>query len=253
MSRIHLAAATILLSFAAGCGFAKGTPPVAPSTPEPVAETAPAPEATTDDTTATTTTDAPAPAVTEPTAAHREIGDYIVYRFTGTFHKAPMTLTQKVIDRQASVLTIDVTLDDGGKKDAFRIRTDETSTEKGLLSVAKLDGTKEIASTSAAYEAMLQKTVLSADRNEDFLGEEKVTLDVAGKQVACTKSSFKVQVGKKTATLHIVASDELAWGDAGGDITTKDGKVLYRAEILDAGSAKPTTPKSTNAVATTDE
>ena len=195
---------------------------------------------------------ADAPTAAE-TAAHRNVGDYVVYRFTGSFHKAPMTLTQKVIDRQASVLTIDVTLDDAGKKETFRIKTDETSTEKALLSVAKLDGTKEIAAKPEAYEAMIAKTVLSADRNDDFLGDEKVTIDVAGKQVACTKSSFKVLVGRKTATLHVVASDELAWGDVGGDITTKDGKILYRAEIVDAGSAKAPAAATTNAIATTDE
>ena len=242
MSRILCCAATILFSFAAGCGSTQVAPPAAPEPTPTVAEAPEATPAVTDDL-APTAVVAPA-----ETPAQKHVGDYVVYRFSGSFRKAPLTLTQKIYAREAGTLAVDFTLDDGGKKETLRVRMDEQSTEKQVISVARLEKESEIPSTIAAYEAMLQKTVLSADRNDDFLGAEKVSVDIGGKSVACTKSAFQVRVGRKNAVLHILASEEFAWGDLGGDITTSDGKVLYRAEILDAGSSK-----QANTVATTDE
>jgi hypothetical protein len=37
--------------------------------------------------------------------------------------------------------------------------------------------------------------------------------------------------------MSTVESEAFPWGDVAGDITTVDGQVLYRVEVLDAGSA----------------
>ena len=41
--------------------------------------------------------------------------------------------------------------------------------------------------------------------------------------------------GKREATLSTIESPAFAWGDVGGEIVTAKGKVLYRAEVIDAG------------------
>jgi len=48
------------------------------------------------------------------------------------------------------------------------------------------------------------------------------------------QTSYRVRLGKRQATLRTVESAGFAWGDVGGDITA-DGKVLYRAEVVEAG------------------
>ncbi len=49
------------------------------------------------------------------------------------------------------------------------------------------------------------------------------------------KTSYRVRVGKKKATLRTVESEGFAWGDLGGEITAGNGKVLYRAEVVELG------------------
>jgi hypothetical protein len=36
--------------------------------------------------------------------------------------------------------------------------------------------------------------------------------------------------------MSTVESEGFPWGDVAGDITTADGQVLYRVEVLEAGS-----------------
>lgn len=172
-------------------------------------------------------------------APAREPGDYVAYRFSGSFRKAPLTLTQRVVAREGSVLVIDMTLSEGGATDALRVRMSDAPETRGeILSAARVDRDGgEKPATLAAYEQLMGRTALAADANEAELGAEALTLDVGGAPLACRKVSYRVRVGKRTATMSTIQSDAFAWGDIGGEITADDGRVLYRAEIIDAGRA----------------
>jgi hypothetical protein len=81
--------------------------------------------------------------------------------------------------------------------------------------------------------------MLAADDNEGALDSQKVTASVGGRDFACTQTRYRVRVGKHSATMRTVSSESFPWGDVGGDIVTDDGKVLYRAEVVEAGSSSP--------------
>ena len=58
-----------------------------------------------------------------PTAAEAEqglqAGDYVVYRFSGSFRKptpTPLTLTQRVLGRDGNVRPLEVVLDEGDEE-----------------------------------------------------------------------------------------------------------------------------------------
>jgi len=194
-------------------------------------------------------------AATADAAPAREPGDFVAYRFSGSFRKAPLTLTQRVAAREGSVLVIDLTLAGGGATEALRVRMSDAPETRGeVLSAARVGGDgAEQPAPLAAYEELIAKTALAADANEAELGEEAVTLDVGGAPLACRKVSYRVRVGKRTATMRTIQSDAFAWGDVGGEITAEDGRVLYRAEIVDAGRAGAARPApSSAAVATSD-
>ena len=164
-------------------------------------------------------------------------GDFIVYRFSGSFRKKALTLTERVVDVKGALATVDLTLDDGAKKRTLRVRFDHAPGAKHeVVSVARLEGGVEKPATVDAYDAMMADTVLAADENESTLGTESVTLAVGGKNLECTKTSYRVLVGKKKATMSAVTSDGFAWGDVGGEIKSDDGKVMYKAEVIDAGN-----------------
>ncbi len=169
--------------------------------------------------------------------AARMPGDFVVYRFSGSFHKKEMTLAERVVDRKGSVLTIDLLATQDGALDALRVRVDDASPTHEVLSVARLSHGVEKPASMDAYEALMSRTALAADSNEAQLGSEEVTVEVGGSALPAKKSTYRVRVGKREATLSTIESPAFAWGDVGGEIVTAKGKVLYRAEVIDAGHA----------------
>jgi hypothetical protein len=167
--------------------------------------------------------------------AARMPGDFVVYRFTGSFRKAPLTLTERVIARSGSVLTVDFTAADGKQREELRVRIDDGTSAHEVVGVARLDHGVEKPSTVEAYEALMARTALAADSNEALVGTEDVTVEVGGASLAAKRTTYRVRVGKQRATLRTIESALFPWGDLGGEITASNGKVLYRAEVVEAG------------------
>jgi hypothetical protein len=183
-------------------------------------------------------------------ALARAPGDFIVYRFSGSFRKAPLTLTQKVFAREGMTLVIDMTLEGKDRKTELRVRMNDSAAARGeVLSVARLENGAEKDAGIAAYEALMAEVALAADQNEELLGTEEVSVEVGGATLACKRTSFRVKLGKQKATMSTLEKDGFAWGDLGGEIVAKDGTVLYRAEVVQIGDAATT---SASAIAHTD-
>jgi hypothetical protein len=168
-------------------------------------------------------------------------GDFVIYRFSGSFHKTQATLTEKVIARKGDSFTLEVTYDDGKTKDAIRAQMKGDSPMRAdVVSVTRLvDGVEKPAKV-AVYDELFARVALVADQNEAQLGSEKVKVDVAGHgAMTCERATYRVKVGKHTATMQTLASAAFVWGDIGAEITTASGKLIYKAEIVDAGHASP--------------
>lgn len=245
---LSLSALSLLVVGCAGAPAGRGA-----NAPEAAARLALTPSSA--EPTVSTDTETGADAPTDTSTASKEArkpGDFVVYRFSGSFRKAPLTLTERVVAREGAVLVIDMTLaDDAGKKDELRVRFSDDSASRGdVISVARVDGGAERPATIEAYEALMAEVALAADQNEALLGTEDATVDVGGTPLPCRRTSYQVKVGKRQATMHTLESDAFAWGDLGGEITAKDGTVLYRAEILEVGNKS--TPKN-DAIARTYE
>jgi hypothetical protein len=181
------------------------------------------------------TTEAEASEATEMTGA-RKAGDFIVYRFSGSFRKAPLLLTERVIARRAAMLTVDITVEEGDTKRQLRVKIDEASAVKNdVVAVSLLENGAETPAGIEAYEALLAETALAADENEAMLGVEDAMLDVGGAPIPVRTTSYRVRVGKKQATLRTLESEGFVWGDLGGEIIASNGKLLYRAEVVELG------------------
>ncbi len=183
-----------------------------------------------------------APAVTSVLEQGLRTGDYVVYRFSGSFRKtssAPLVLTERVLGREGDVLSVELDLDDGAKKETLHIRKDATAgAAEEVLEVTRVEATGTRSATVDAYEAMMAKTILAADRNEEQLGIETTHLRVGSQALTCKKTSYRVRVGAREATMSTVESDAFPWGDVAGEIVAADGQVIYRVEVVDAGSTR---------------
>jgi hypothetical protein len=239
MNRTHLCLAIISILLG-GCGRAALTAPEH-------ATTAARTEAAAD----TKTNSADAAALAGADGA-RKPGDFVVYRFSGSFRKTPLTLTEKVIAREGDAILLNVTADDGAQKRELKVKIGDAGEHKNeVLAVWKIENGKETASTVEAYEALLASTTLSADSNDAVLGSEDVKVAVGKDTVDAKRTSFRVRVGKRHGTLKTLESGAFAWGELGGEITTDGGKVLFKAEVVDAGHGDaPSTATAPTSVAT---
>jgi hypothetical protein len=239
LSLLPTSVSAIVLSLAvAGCGRAAVAPSASSATTPDVVNAALAGKRV------DKTAKAAAPEVAS-TIGDRHVGDFVVFKFSGAFHKGAMTLTERVIAKDATILTVEFTLAEAGKdgkskEQTLRVKMDQKVGGKGeVFGVQKIEKGVATPAEVADWEAMMAKTVLFADANEETLASEDIKIDVAGKSVDAQKTSYKVLVGNKTATMTITQSDGFAWGDLGGEIISADGTLLYRAELVEAGSAPP--------------
>ena len=159
--------------FAAGCGHAGSSAKAsnAPMAPAHAAQAAKAAARHASAAAPDAAAKAAAPiAATLDSGDARAPGDFVVYRFSGSFRKAPITLTQRVVARKGQVLTVDVAAESGEQKRELRVTLDIAPGKSEVLSVARLEGGVESPASPAAYDDLLAETTLAADQNEGLLG-----------------------------------------------------------------------------------
>ena len=170
----------------------------------------------------------------------RNPGDFVVYRFSGSYRKSAVTVSERVVARNEGVLVIDVTVEDDSKHDQLRLRVRDVAGEPDdILSVARVDDGVLKPFGVASYEALMSKTMVPVDRNEALLGSEETTLRVGSTAFDCHKSAYRVRTGDTLATMTTLESSAFAWGDLGGQIQAADGSLLYKAEVVKYGGAPP--------------
>ena len=178
-----------------------------------------------------------AAAVAPELSESRVVGDYVTFAFSGAYRKAPLKLTQRVVAKTDASITIDYTFAEAKKTETLRVSYATTGKARGdILEVAAVDAKGAVtASSRAAFEAKMADTAAMTDQNEGLSDERALTVKVGQADVPAKRSTFKVRIGQKAATLETTASEAFAWGDLGGKITTADGKVFFNAELVDAG------------------
>ena len=172
----------------------------------------------------------------------RAPGDFVTFAFSGSYRKAQLRLTERVVARDAGSITIDFSFKDADKTETLRVKTATTGAHRGdVLSVERVaaNGATKPA-TREAFEARIAETVAVADSNDALLDETTTKITVGARDLAGTLATYRVKVGDKTATLRTFTADGFQWGDAGGEIKTADGKVFYKAELVDIGGDKKT-------------
>jgi len=176
-----------------------------------------------------------APAATKKVAV-RKLGDFHVYQYGGAFSKAPVTLTEQVIAKEGETLVVDFVLEEGSAMTALRVRM---TPEGQALAVARIGADGETPTTLDEYDALVKKTELVPDTNDEVLASEKTACLVGEEQVECEVTTYRVSLGKNQAKLTITRSDALPGRDIGGDVVGDDGKVLYSARLVERGNEPP--------------
>jgi hypothetical protein len=168
----------------------------------------------------------------------RDVGDFVVYRFTGSSQKAPVTLTKRILARSGDTLEVDVILEQGKKKEKFRVKlSDAPASRDEILAAARIEPSRLVLISVDKFKDLMAKTFVIADENESLVHSEQVTATIGHDPVPARRNTYRVRLGKKHALLRSTSSPDFSWGDIEGEIVTEKGKVLYKAEIIHIGRA----------------
>jgi len=172
----------------------------------------------------------------EPTPPDpRKVGDFYVHRFSGSYEKSPLTLTEEVVAQEDGLWVIDYTFEQPSSTTKLRVRLDPKT--DSVVRVSKLDGDSETKVPLATYEKLMDRTSFTADANDGMVASEHGTCLVGPSELDCETKSYKVWVGEKQATLNVSHSDSVPDRDVSGDITASDGTLIYRSELVEMGNA----------------
>jgi hypothetical protein len=177
-----------------------------------------------------------ASAKSAPGPDRRQVGDLVVHRFSGSFRRTPLLLTEEVVAKDGEHWVVEVTLEDGATTSRFRVHMDD---EGDVTRAARLDGTREVQSSLSEYHASIDATVFAADANDGLFQSEQSTCLLGSRELECEVKSYRVRVGAEAATLKVSGSSELPGRDLSGEIVTADGRTLYRSELLTIDRQKP--------------
>lgn len=179
----------------------------------------------------------PSPKQAGGSAPARRVGDFFVHRFSGSFAAEPLTLSEEVTAREGDVWVVDFALNQSERVERLRVRFDVQSGQ--AVSAARLSGSAESKATLADYEALMARTVFAADVNDGLVSSNAQTCLVGADALDCETKTYKVWIGESAATLSVVHASKFADRDVSGELTTDDGNLVYRAELLEARQGKP--------------
>ena len=171
-----------------------------------------------------------------PRPMARKLGDFHVYQYAGSFTKQPLTLTEQVVAREGDTLVVDFVLEEGSTMSALRVRMKPSGE---AVSAARIGADGEVSAPLAEYDALVRKTQLVPDSNDEVVGSEHTACLVGEEQVDCDVTTYKVSFGGKHAKLTITRSSGVPGRDIGGDIVSDEGKVLYSARLVERGNEPP--------------
>ena len=169
----------------------------------------------------------------------RKVGDFAVHRFSGTYQKAPLTMTEEVVAQEDGLWVIDYTFEEQAGTTKLRVRFDPRT--DSVVRAATLEGGKESAVQTAFFDKMFDRTSFAADGNDGQIASSHGTCLVGPSELECETKTYSVRVGDQLAKLNVSRSASVPNGDVSGDITATDGTVIYRSELVEMGNG--TTPK----------
>ena len=176
-------------------------------------------------------------AIAEARRNAKKAGDFQVFRYSGSFSKRPVTLTEQVITVAEDGATVtDFVMEDGVRVTALRV---EKKKNGDIVAVTRRSKDGEAPATIADFDRMMKRVLFVPDSNDELVGTESTTCMAGGDSVECEVTKYKVTVGKKQAVLSVSRSKDAHAKDLGGEIVTEGGKVLYTASMVEHGNDAP--------------
>lgn len=177
-------------------------------------------------------------------ASRYAAGDFVAYRYSGSYRKEPITLTEKVLSKEGNKLCILVVWKSGA----------ETRTWKQFVTDTAYNRTNNIVDRLVLVENGIEKelpnrenvdlfrlydgTFLMPQRPPELVKEEVKSVSVCGRQYNCRVKTYRTRVSGQRATMTVAESADFTWTTVYSRYEALHGGVLYSAEVTGCGSEK---------------
>jgi hypothetical protein len=161
---------------------------------------------------------------------------------SGSFRKNPALLTERVIGDEYGAWVIEYRLEDSEGSTSLRVWIDQDTDQ--VKRVSRLIDGLEKPGTVADYEALMASASVVPDTNDGLVANSSGTCMLGPTELDCETKSYKVMLGDREASLGVTQSAAVPGIDLAGEITTADGSVIYRSELVERGNEGETTNDS---------
>jgi hypothetical protein len=184
--------------------------------------------------TAAAVTEPPAPPERAPAQVEeRRVGDYAMHLISGSFRKQPALLTERVVGRDGAGFVVEYTLEDNDGSRSLRAHFDPNGE---VSAVTHFEAGRERPGSLSEYDELMAEVSVVPDENEGLTATTAGTCSVGPAELDCVTKSYRVRVGGSEANLGITGSRSMPGLDLSGEITSADGKVIFRSSLVDRGS-----------------
>ena len=198
---------------------------------------------------------ASAPSVTAPSAApssRYRVGDFVVYRYSGSFSAEPVTMREEVTAQEGLRLRIDVSVTRGAESRRWvQIVTDTKENEANnvLDALYEWQGDKlvKLANEKNADILRLSSWVMvEPDGHATDVAQSACKETVSGSEYACTCTDGKNQMKGAPISFHASDCAAFLWTHASASFRYAGGKDVLRVEVVESGhrdrAAEPLAP-----------
>lgn len=170
-----------------------------------------------------------------------KVGDFIEYRYSGAFRENPILLTEEVIAKTGTLLTILVHLKSSTEERKWKqIVTDSPENQRSN----KVDRLIEVLSPTTEVELLnkgnsdllrlYRGTYLTPDGPAINVTIDRIELSVCGQKVLAKRTRGQQSVNHKVYTFESYESDDFLWTNIGSQYTA-GSEVFYKAEVTRCG------------------
>ena len=175
------------------------------------------------------------------TSEHR-VGDYVVYRYSGTFSEAPVVLREDITEARGLRLSIDVRSTRGDEERRWIQVVTDTAHNRENNVVDELyevvEGERRLLDNvdNSDILRLYDWTLPPCAPPVEPLEPEARTLSVAGDRFDCTCDRQRMQCGEQTSILTECECPDFVWGHAFGEVAREgEDEPFWLVEVVEHG------------------
>lgn len=185
-----------------------------------------------------------------PETSRFEPGDYVVYKYSGTYRPAPVILTKKILSKQGNKLEILVEWKSGAEKRAWKEYITDTPYSRANSIVDRLvtlGGGKETELANAENIDLFKLydgTYVMPQHVPSPESQSEKTVQIGREKFLCRERVYRSKAEKVHVRMTLTDSPDFKWEKVSASwVASRGGVPVYAFEILDYGNSNKPGPR----------